>query len=160
MNKGRRSSEWLLNLLLTVAAVIWLLPLAWTLLVSLRPADEPITSGHIWFGSTLTADSYRNAFQIAPFGTYYLNTIIIVTGIIAVQVLTTTLAGYAFARFEFPGKNLLFALLLLQILIPSAVLVIPNYATIRTLGLFDNRLAIMLPYFGSAFGTFLMRQTF
>ncbi len=156
----RRTRQAMLTLLLVAVSAIWLLPIVWTILVSFRPATEPIVSGRIWFGSTLTLENYATAFRIAPFGTYYLNTLLIAFGILAAQLVTITLAGYAFARFEFRGRDLLFALLLLQILIPSAALIIPNYATIRTLGLFDTQLAIMLPYCGSAFGTFLMRQTF
>src|SRR5262249_48529265 len=66
----------------------------------------------------------------------------------------------AFARMRFTGRNLLFAVILTQLMIPSAVLIVPNFATIRVLHLYDTRWALMLPYFGSAFGTFLMRQTF
>jgi sn-glycerol 3-phosphate transport system permease protein len=70
------------------------------------------------------------------------------------------LAGYAFARFQFRGQNILFFLILLQLMVPSSALIVPNYSTIRQLHLFDTLLAVMLPFFGSAFGTFLMRQTF
>ncbi len=165
---SKRRADWqrvLVALSLSVVSIIWLLPIAWTILVSFRPPNEPIASGHIWFGSSLTLENYVTAFRIAPFGTYYLNTLLIVFGILLVQLVTITLAGYAFARYAFRGRDLLFALLLLQILIPSAVLLVPNYATIRNLTqaglpLFDSQLAIMLPYFGSAFGTFLIRQTF
>jgi len=71
-----------------------------------------------------------------------------------------TLAAFAFANYEFRGKKFLFAFILLQLMIPTAVLLAPSLATIRHLGLFDTRLAVAIPIFGSAFGTFLMRQTF
>ncbi len=157
---GRRWSRWLGIAVLCIIAVGWLIPLVWVILVSLRPADLPLREGDILFGSRPTLENYTTAFRIAPFGTYYFNTIFITVGVVVVQIITVTLAGYAFARYTFPGQNVLLFIILLQVLIPFTALVVPNYATIRAMGLFDNRLAIMIPYFGSAFGTLLMRQTF
>jgi sn-glycerol 3-phosphate transport system permease protein len=75
-------------------------------------------------------------------------------------VVTVTLAAFAFAHFEFRGKSFLFMFILLQMMIPTTALLVPNFSTIRFLGIYDTILAIGIPYFGSAFGTFLMRQTF
>ncbi len=80
--------------------------------------------------------------------------------ILVVQTVTVTMAGFAFAHYRFVGKKWLFIFTLLQMMIPTTALLAPNFATIRQLGLFDTRLAIAIPYFGSAFGTFLMRQAF
>ncbi|MFN8471084.1 MAG: carbohydrate ABC transporter permease [Anaerolineae bacterium] len=157
---GSRRRNWLAIIVLTIFAIGWLIPLIWVVLVSLRPADLPLREGDILFGSRPTLENYVTAFQIAPFGKYYFNTIFITVGVVIVQVITVTLAGYAFARYTFPGQNVLLFVVLLQVLIPFTALVVPNYATIRSLGLFDSRFAIMVPYFGSAFGTLLMRQTF
>ncbi|MFN8497204.1 MAG: carbohydrate ABC transporter permease [Anaerolineae bacterium] len=157
---GSRWSHWLAIAVLCFVAIGWLIPLVWVILVSLRPADLPLREGDILFGARPTLENYVTAFQIAPFGKYYFNTIFITVGVVAVQIVTVTLAGYAFARYTFPGQNVLLFIILLQVLIPFTALVVPNYATIRSLGLFDSRFAIMVPYFGSAFGTLLMRQTF
>ncbi|MFN8447035.1 MAG: carbohydrate ABC transporter permease [Anaerolineae bacterium] len=81
-------------------------------------------------------------------------------GVLVVQLVTITMAGYAFARLKFVGRGILLFLILLQIMIPTAVLLVQNFATIRELGLFDTRWALMLPYWGSAFGVLLMRQAF
>ncbi|HEX5466183.1 MAG TPA: carbohydrate ABC transporter permease [Candidatus Limnocylindrales bacterium] len=145
---------------LAIVALAWALPLIWTLAVSFHPPDEPLSASNLWFGSQPTLANYGQAFDIAPFAQYYINTIIIVGGILVVQLITISLAGYAFARFRFRGQNLLFFLILLQLLVPSSALIVPNYATIRSLHLFDTLVAVMLPFFGSAFGAFLMRQTF
>ncbi|CAG0948058.1 partial Lactose transport system permease protein LacG, partial [Anaerolineae bacterium] len=118
------------------------------------------SAANLWFGTHPTLDNYAQAFKIAPFAQYYINTIIIVFGILIVQLITISLAGYAFARFQFRGQNILFFLILLQLMVPSSALIVPNYSTIRQLRLFDTLIAVMLPFFGSAFGTFLMRQTF
>jgi sn-glycerol 3-phosphate transport system permease protein len=131
-----------------------------TVLLSLRPQADALGSGNIFVGTSLSLENFQKAFDIAPWATYYLTTLIFVFGVLAVQLVTITLAGYAFARLQFFGKNFIFMVLLVQLMIPSAALLIPNFATIQGLGLYDNRLALMLPYFGSAFGTFLMRQSF
>jgi sn-glycerol 3-phosphate transport system permease protein len=148
------------TLLLIGLALFWLVPLIWTVLVSVRPPDEPIVHGNIFFGSQVTLANFTEVGQIVDWRQEYVTTLIFVFGVLAVQLVTITLAGYAFARIEFFGKRILFGLILMQLMIPSAVLLVPNFSTIRSLGLFDTRWALMLPYFGSAFGTFLMRQTF
>ncbi|MGH2511782.1 MAG: carbohydrate ABC transporter permease [Candidatus Limnocylindrales bacterium] len=145
---------------LAVVALAWAVPIIWTLAVSVHPSDEPLSGTNLWFGSQPNLDNYSQALEIAPFLHYYLNTIIIVGGILLVQLVTISLAGYAFARFKFAGQNVLFFLILLQMLVPSTALIVPNYSTIRELHLFDTLIAVMLPFFGSAFGAFLMRQTF
>ena len=152
---------------LFLAALFWLIPLIWALLVAFRPANEPIAapvtpdgSINIFFGSRFTLQNFNEVLQIADWGQMYIASIIFVLGVLVVQLVTITLAGYAFARMKFPGKNLLFILTLVQLMIPSAVLLAPNFLIISRLGLYDNKLALMLPYWGSAFGTFLMRQTF
>ncbi len=147
-------------LVLAVVAIGWAIPILWALAVSVHPPDEPLSAANLWFGSHPTLANYAQAFQIAPFVQYYINTILIVFGILIVQLVTISLAGYAFARFRFRGQNILFFLILLQLMVPSSALIVPNYSTIRQLHLFDTLLAVMLPFFGSAFGTFLMRQTF
>ena len=104
--------------------------------------------------------NFKEAWQAAPFSTYYVNTILVVTALVIIQVLTITLAAYAFGRMKFPGRDLLFFLFLVQMMITPQATVLPNYFSIRSLGLFNTRLAIILPYFASAFGTFLLRQAF
>ena len=147
-------------LVLAVVALGWAVPLLWAIAVSVHSPDEPISAANLWWGSHPTLANYTQAFQIAPFAQYYVNTIVIVFGILAVQLVTISLAGYAFARYRFRGENLLFFVILLQLMVPSSALIVPNYSTIRQLHLFDTLVAVMLPYFGSAFGVFLMRQTF
>lgn len=161
MNKRR--TRWLNNLGLTVLAIValgWAIPIIWTIAVSFHPPDESLSATNLWWGNHPTLDNYATAFKIAPFVQYYINTIAIVGGILVVQLVTISLAGYAFARFQFRGQNLLFFLILLQLMVPSSALIVPNFSTIRQLHLFDTLLAVMLPFFGSAFGAFLLRQTF
>ncbi|NOZ70393.1 MAG: carbohydrate ABC transporter permease [Chloroflexi bacterium] len=155
-----RLQRWLTLLFTALLAVSWALPLIWAIVASTRPDSEPLGRGDVWFGSTLTLANYARALTLAPFKLYYINTIIIVSMILGVQLITITLAGFAFAHYQFMGKKLLLFFILLQLMIPTTALLAPNFSTIRQLGLFDTRLAIAIPYFGSAFGTFLIRQAF
>lgn len=141
-------------------AIVWSIPLIWSIIASLRPLNEPFTQGHIWFGSGLSIYNYQRAFSLAPFGIYFRNTIIIVVLILAIQLVTSSMAGFAFAFYRFKGEKLLFTLILTQMMIPTVALLVPNFQTIRILGLYDTLLAVALPFWGSAFGTFLLRQSF
>ncbi len=108
----------------------------------------------------MTLDNFRKAWTYAPFPRHFLNTILLVTMILAAQLVLCTLAGFAFARFEFAGHNIAFGLVLVQLMVMPEVLIVENYITMAKLGLVDTILGIGLPYMASAFGIFLMRQTF
>lgn len=147
-------------LLLTVA-FLWASPFLWTLVASFRPEG----AGSAGMASLLpdftpTLENFRNALESGSFGLYYINTIIVVTGLLAVQCVTVSLAGYAFARLRFAGRDVLFYAFLLQLMLVPPALIVPNLRTIVDLGLYDSLPGVMAPYFASAFGTFLMRQTF
>lgn len=156
----KKVGYWIANVFSTGLAILWSVPVIWALVASFRPANDVLSRGDVWFSSTITAENYTRAWSLAPFGQYYINTIIVVLIILVVQLVTIVLAGFAFANYEFFGKRWLFFFVLLQMMIPTSALLAPNFATIREMGLFDTRLAIAIPYFGSAFGTFLMRQAF
>ena len=168
--RRRNFSSGLVTLATAIMCVLWAVPLLWAVVVSTRPLNDPLGRGDVWFGQTLTLESYQKATELAPFfptitngqitGSYYQNTIQYVLMVLAVQLVTIPLAAFAFVHFEFPGKKLLFYLILAQMMIPTAILLVPNFRTIRELGLFDTTLGIAIPYFGSAFGTFLLRQAF
>jgi sn-glycerol 3-phosphate transport system permease protein len=160
--KGKldRIGYWLSIIFTFILAASWAVPILWSLVASFRPASDPIGLGDVWFSSSLTLENYLRAWSLAPFGQYYVNTIVVVSMILMVQLITITLAGFAFAHYQFIGKRWLFIAILLQMMIPTTALLAPNFSTIRVLGLFDTRLAIAIPYFGSAFGMFLMRQAF
>ncbi len=155
-----RIGYWLSVAVTFILAALWAIPVVWAFIASTRPAADPIGRGDVWFSHALTLENYQTAWSLAPFNLYYGTTILVVVTILAVQFVTITLAGFAFAHYRFAGKRWLFFFVLLQMMIPTTALLAPNFATIRALGLYDNRLAIAIPYFGSAFGTFLMRQAF
>jgi sn-glycerol 3-phosphate transport system permease protein len=148
------------KVIVALLAVLFLIPLVWTILTSFTPATDVITRSNPFWISRPTFDNYIAAWETVPFLTYYWNTIVIVIGILVVQLFTLTLAAYAFARLNFIGQNVMFIIFLVQIMIPPDVLIVPNYAIMSELNLVDSKLAIMMPYWASAFGVFLLRQTF
>jgi sn-glycerol 3-phosphate transport system permease protein len=148
---------WLDTIAAWVLALLWLLPLAYAVWTAFHPAEY---STRFELLAPLTLDNFRNAWAAAPFARYFLNTTLLVTMILCVQLVLSTLAAYSFARYEFRGKNIAFSLVLVQLMIMPDILLVENYKTMSQLGLVDTLLAIGLPYFASAFAIFLLRQTF
>jgi sn-glycerol 3-phosphate transport system permease protein len=141
---------WLLGL-------IWMLPLLYAVWTAFHPAAYATQFDPL---APLTLVNLKSAWQAAPFTRYLLNTVMLVTLILAAQFALCTLAAFAFARLTFPGRDLVFAVVLLQLMVMPDVLLVENYSTLVKLHLADTILAIALPYLGSAFGIFLLRQTF
>jgi len=138
-------------------AIIWLMPLLYAFWSAFHPAEF---ATRFSLFAPLTLDNFREAWDQAPFARYYLNTFLMVTSVLVAQLVICTLAGYAFARLEFVGRDVAFALVLVQLMIMPEVLIVENYRTMSHLGLVDTISGIGLPYMASAFGIFLLRQTF
>ena len=138
-------------------AIVWILPLLYAVWTAFHP---PEFSAKFLLTAPLTLENFERAWQAAPFARYFVNTTVLVTMILCAQLVLCTLAAYAFVRYEFRGKNVLFALVLIQLMIMPEILLIENYKTMSRLGLIDTLLGIGLPYFASAFAIFLLRQTF
>ena len=138
-------------------AFLWALPLLYAIWTAFHPAAYE-TRFELF--APLTLDNFVSAWNAAPFARYFFNTVLLVTLILISQFVLCTLAAFAFARFTFPGRNILFTLVLLQLLVMPDILIVENYKTIRQLGLVDTIVAIGLPYIASGFGIFLLRQTF
>ena len=138
-------------------AILWISPLAYALLTAFHPAEFSVRFA---LNAPLTLQNFVAAWEAAPFARYFLNTTLLVTMVLAAQLVLGTLAAYGFARFEFKGKDFVFLLVLLQLMVMPDVLIVENYRTMSRLGLLDTVAAIGLPYMASAFGIFLLRQTF
>lgn len=138
-------------------ALLWLAPLAYAFWSAFHPAAYATSFS---LSAPWTLENFGRAWSQAPFGRYYLNTILLVSMVLAGQLVLCTLAAYAFARFKFKGSGIAFGLVLLQLMIMPDVLIVENYRVIGWLGLLDTIPAIALPYMASAFGIFLLRQTF
>ncbi len=148
---------WIDTLAAWALALLWILPLAYAVWTAFHPGEY---STRFELFAPLTLDNFARAWAAAPFARYFLNTILLVSMILACQLVLSTLAAYAFARYEFAGKNVLFALVLVQLMVMPDILLVENYKTMARLGLVDTLWAIGLPYFASAFAIFLLRQTF
>ena len=146
-------------LLAAAAGVLWAVPFLWMLVASMRPG-YPDDVASLLPRPPLGLANYRDAWDSGHFALWYLNTALLCGGILLVQCMTVTLAGYAFARLRFPGRDLAFTLFLLQLLLVPALLIVPNLQMLVALGLYDTLPGVAAPYLASAFGVFLMRQTF
>ncbi|WP_413648435.1 carbohydrate ABC transporter permease [Pantoea sp. B65] len=142
---------------MVLGAVVWMLPVLVAAWVAIHPVSAQ--GGFSWF-APLTLQNFINAWQAAPFGRYFINTILLVLLIVVFQLVLATMAAYALVRFRLKGGGIIFSLVLLQLMISPDVLILNNYQTIGALGLRDTLLGIALPYFASAFAIFLLRQTF
>jgi sn-glycerol 3-phosphate transport system permease protein len=143
-----------------MAALVMVVPLVWIVLTAFKERNEVFSQIPQWLPAHPTFNNFLGVLDAMPFWRYYWNTIVVAFGILAIQLVTITLAAYAFARMQFWGRDVLFILLLVQLMIAPQSTVIQNYITVTRLGLLDTKLAIMAPYLASAFGTFLLRQTF
>lgn len=144
------AGAWLLGFL-------WVLPLLYAVWSAFHPGRYSV---HFDLTAPLTLDNFRAAWAAAPFARYFLNTVMLVTAILAGQLVVCTLAAFAFARFDFRGRDIAFALVLVQLMVMPDALIVENYRTLHALGLVDTIAGIGLPYIASAFGIFLLRQTF
>jgi sn-glycerol 3-phosphate transport system permease protein len=145
-------------LLLFVA--IFLIPVFWMLSASLKTLQEIYTFPPQWIPATPKWSNYVEAWYAAPFGRFYINTIITTFFGVAAEVILGTLTAYAFVYLPFPGKNLLFLILLAALMIPIHVTILPNYLTVARLGWLNTYQGIIVPGASVAFGTFLLRQHF
>ncbi|KAB8140683.1 carbohydrate ABC transporter permease [Chloroflexia bacterium SDU3-3] len=149
-----------LHLALIAGGVVMLLPFAWMLSTSLKPPAEVFAYPPIWLPSALAWENYQKAWASMPFGRYYLNSLLVTTSVTVIQLLTASLAAFAFARLRFWGREALFLLYLAALMIPAQVTMIPNFVLVRALGWYDTYQALILPPAFSALSTFLLRQSF
>ncbi len=137
--------------------IIWVLPLLYAFWAAFHP---PEYATQFSLTAPLTLENFVSAWDQAPFYRYMLNTIVITTLILVSQLFVCTLAGYALARENFFGRGFALALVLTQLMVMPEVLIVENYKTLSDLGQIDTYLGVGLPYLASAFGIFLLRQTF
>ena len=140
-----------------VLAIVWISPLVFAVWAAFHTPDGALS---FKLTAPLTLENFRIAWEAAPWPRYFLNTVLLVTVILIGQLTLCTLARFAFARFQFPGRDVIFILVLMQLFVLPEVLIVENYVMISRLGLFDTIFGIGVPYMASAFGIFLIRQAF
>ena len=152
---------WLTYVFLTVMAILTLAPLVWVVATSLRTPAESFSLPPQWIPVDMDFTNYQMVFDEIPFWSQITNSFIITFAVVAGQLVTAALAGYAFARLRFPGRNVLFWLVLATMMIPYQAIIIPVFVLIaRGLGLADTLWSLILPAIPTAFGVFLLRQYF
>jgi multiple sugar transport system permease protein len=148
------------QILLTVVLLIFLTPFVWMLATALKPAAEVFATPPKLFGSELRFQNFSEAWNYVPFGRYMLNGLFVsVMGTLVVCV-TSTFAAYAFARLSFRGRDGIFLLYLVTLMVPQEVMIVPMFILMQQFDWVNTYQALILPWAFSAFGTFLLRQFF
>lgn len=146
--------------LLTAGALIMAYPFLWMVGTAFKTLPESVAPSLALFPEHWQWGNIELTFQAAPFGRYFLNSLLTSTVSAVAVVLTSLLAGYAFARIEFRGRQMIFGLLLATMMVPFEVTFIPNFVTITRLGWYNTYAALIVPWCANAFGIFLVRQAF
>jgi multiple sugar transport system permease protein len=150
----------LTHAVLILGAVAMLAPFVWMISTSLKLEGAVFAFPPEWIPNPVQWRNYPDAWNAAPFGWYLFNTVFVSTTVTLLELLTASMAAYAFARLRFPWRDQLFLLYLGTLMIPGQVTIIPNFVLMKYLGWTDTYLALIIPQAFSAFGTFLLRQFF
>jgi len=155
-----RGSRTLFYLVLILFALFFLLPLLWMVVTAFKPFEEWLTPN--WIPVNPTLENFTSIFndKSLPVVNWFLNSLLIASLFTLVILIIDSLAGYAYARLEFPGKNLLFSLMLATLVMPGIMFLIPNYLTVARLGWIGTIQGVIVPGFAGVFGVFFMRQFF
>ncbi|MFA5858645.1 MAG: carbohydrate ABC transporter permease [Elusimicrobiota bacterium] len=146
--------------ILSGLAVVMVIPFVWMFSTSLKDAGAVFTFPPQWIPNPVVFRNYVDAWNSVPFGRFYLNSIIVAVSVTAGQLFTASLAAYAFARLQFPGRDKLFLAYLATMMIPGQVTMIPVFILLRTLGWIDTYQGLILPHIFTTYGTFMLRQFF
>ncbi len=155
-----RAMRWLGYLAMIGVVIVIGLPIYWTLIGSFKLYNEIYRVPPTWFPLEPTWQNFPDAWNAAPFGRYYINSIIVTALGSLSEVALAIMSAYALAFVRFPGKNYVFIILLSALMIPVEITIIPNYLTIARLGWINTYQGIIVPGAAIAYGTFLLRQAF
>lgn len=155
-----QAGRWLGYLVMAIAVVLVGLPIYWMLIAAFKTNQEIFTAPPTWIPLAPTLDNFPAAWRQAPFGNFYINSLVytLVSG--SAKIGQAIFSAYAFAFLRFPRKDIVFLLLLMALMIPDEFTVLPNFLTLALLGWTNTYQGLLLPGFVSAFGTFLLRQHF
>lgn len=144
-----------------IVGVLWvILPFIWMILTAFKPAKEVLSMPPKWIPSSWQWQNFSDALKSVPFRTYLFNSLFVAVCVTLGEIFTTILAAYAFVYIPFKFKNVLFIILVATMMVPSDILMIPNYVTLSNLGWINSYKALVLPWCASIFSIFLLRQQF
>lgn len=158
--KIKSKGNLIIHIVLILGAITMILPFVWMILTSLKTVGESTQIPVKIFPEILRWKNYSEVLRLLPFGKFYLNTILMIFWRVICACLFSSMAAYALARLNFPGKNIFFFLVLMQMMVPSQIFIIPQFMIAQKLGILNTVSALVLPGIVSAFGTFLLRQFF
>ncbi|GAA1793114.1 carbohydrate ABC transporter permease [Agromyces lapidis] len=159
--RGRRGrGHWLVHLLLAGGAILMVFPFVWQTLTAFKTFQDSVQVPPVVIPDPWVFTNFAEVFDSMPFGQMFLNSVLLTVGRTVGQVVLCTMAGYAFARIPFRGRNVVFVLFLSVLMVPSQLYLLPQYEIIQSLGWLNTLQALIVPGIFSAFGTFLMRQFF
>jgi multiple sugar transport system permease protein len=157
---GARVRTVISQTLLSLIALLFLVPIIWMVLSALKPSAEVFTVPPKPFGSTIMFSNFADAWNYLPFGRFIVNTIFVAGVGTSITLVASALSGYAFARLNFRFRGGLFVLYLSTLIVPQEVIVIPMFLVMKEIGWVNSYQALILPWAFTAFGTFLLRQFF
>lgn len=161
MDTKKRISTGLIHLVLIAISITMLVPFLWMILTAFKSiAESTSVDPFVIFPSVWKTDAFKAVMKNMNFILLYKNTILLIIGRVICAVVTATMAGYAFARLNFKGKNLAFSLVLFQMMVPGQIFVIPQYLMISKMNMMNTIFALVFPGLVTAFGTFLLRQAY
>lgn len=152
--------KWFLYVVLIVVGIAMIAPFVWMISTSLKEEGTVFTIKPQWIPRPVVFNNYAVVWNSLPFGRFFLNSFFVATSLTIGQVVTSSLAAYAFARLKFPGRDKLFMAYLATLMIPMHVTMIPIFVIIKKLGWIDTYRALILPGMFTAYGTFMLRQFF
>ena len=150
----------LLHAFLLTFGLLFILPFFWSIGTSLKPLRELFAVTPTFLPEVARWENYLDVFAQVPFGTFYVNTIIVTVARVIGQVFIASLAGFAFARLRFPGRDLLFVALLVGLMVPEQATIVPRFILMREFGWINTYQGLIVPLLFSSFGAFLLRQFF
>ena len=160
MKRGKTAS-FLVYLVVACGGVVTIVPFLWMVSTSLKTTAQSMAFPPEWWPHPFAWENYTQIWQYMPFFRFLFNSVKIAFFVVFGQLLTCSLAGYAFAKLRFPGRRTLFVVLLSTMMIPSQVTLIPVFVIMKYLGWINTHYSLIVPaFFGSVFGTFLLRQFF
>ena len=145
---------------LVIGSIIMVFPFVWMIFTSSKTVSESMQVPPTIFPNTIMLDNFFEAVKSLPFVSMYANTILMIVFRVVFAVLFSSMAGYAFAKLQFKGKNILFGIVLMQMMLPSQIFIIPQYQMVAKLGIANSIAALVFPGLVSAFGTFFLRQAY
>lgn len=154
----RKLGTWALYTVFGIAAFVFTLPFFLMLSSAFKTSSEILRIPPTLIPEDPSLSSFQTVLNDAPFFRWFANSLMVSSAITVLMLFTCSLAGYIFAKFEFPGRNIIFVLLLVTMMVPFPVLLIPSYLVINELNLVNSLWALIVPAMVSAFGIFLMRQ--